>query len=186
VPHPLHELRPFGSADLTETLLRAGVRRAGPVLSFRYVLRAPAGHWRLPDPQAGAKRADRLWEHTCFEAFLAPAGAAAYWELNVSPSGDWNVYRFEGYRENMEPEGRAQPPVVRVDRATCGTLTLHAEFDMGSITELRSTSLEVGIAAVLEADGGALAYWALSHATPKPDFHRRASFLVRLGAEEPG
>jgi hypothetical protein len=182
----LRALQPFGNGDdLDGTILRAAITRAGTMLSLRWVLRAPADHWRLPGPRPGATRADRLWEHTCFEAFVAPAGGATYWELNVSPRGDWNAYRFEGYREGMQPEGRARPPVVRLERASCGTLTLHADFDVDLVGELRSGPLEAGIAAVLERPHGALTYWALAHTAATPDFHRRESFAVRLDAEDP-
>ncbi len=27
-----------------------------------------------------------------------------YWEFNLSPAGDWNVYRFTDYRQGMEEE----------------------------------------------------------------------------------
>jgi hypothetical protein len=36
--------------------------------------------------------------HTCFEAFVAPAGINGYYEFNFSPSTDWAVYRFSAYR----------------------------------------------------------------------------------------
>jgi hypothetical protein len=186
VTDPLHELRPFESAaDLAGTILRAAVQGAGSVLSLRYVLRAPAGRWRVPDPRPDAARADGLWEHSCFEAFVAPTGGTGYWEVNLSPSGDWNVYRFDGYREGMRPEVRARTPAIRLERASCGTLTLHAGLDLASITELSTHPLEVGLAAVLESTDGVLSYWAMAHTPAKPDFHRRESFVVRLGAEEP-
>jgi hypothetical protein len=83
----LRALQPFGNGDdLDGTILRAAITRAGTMLSLRWVLRAPADHWRLPGPRPGATRADRLWEHTCFEAFVAPAGGATYWELNPRPT----------------------------------------------------------------------------------------------------
>jgi hypothetical protein len=184
VTHPLQDLHRFGSRpDLGETILRAGMARAGTHLSLRYVLGAPADRWRLPRPQRSEQRADRLWEHTCFEAFVAPAGGTAYWELNVAPGGDWNVYRFDRYRDGMQLETRTPPPEIRLERASCGTLTLHARLDAAAVTEWRTAPLEVGLAAVLESTDGVLSYWALAHAAAKPDFHRRASFLVRVGAE---
>jgi hypothetical protein len=184
--HPLHELRPFGSAaDLGETILRTGIHRAGSVLSLRYVLRAPARRWRAPDPRSDPARSDELWKHTCFEAFLGRIGNDSYWEINLAPSGDWNVYRFDSYRGGMRPELRATAPVIRLERASCGTLTLHAGLDLAGLTELRTRPLDVGLAAVLESTDGVLSYWALAHATPTPDFHRRETFVVRLEAEEP-
>ena len=83
---------------------RADVREPG-TLAFRYLIGGDLARVRLPRAKE-PERADRLWQHTCVEAFIRAPGAAAYHELNFSPSGDWAVYRFTGYREGMSsPEG---------------------------------------------------------------------------------
>src|SRR5690349_14172779 len=53
-------------------------------------------------PFAGKGRADELWQTTCFELFLKPAGGSGYVELNLSPSERWNAYDFEAYRWGMD------------------------------------------------------------------------------------
>ena len=42
------------------------------ILVFRYLLDADMSRVRVPLSGAG-RRADTLWKHTCFEAFVAPA-----------------------------------------------------------------------------------------------------------------
>lgn len=164
--------------------MRAGIERDGGGLRFRWVVGGTVDRLRLPAAIRPPAREDRLWEHTCFEAFLAPTGADTYWEVNLSPAGDWNVYRFDRYREGMRAEIRANAPSVRLERASCGTLTLHAAMDLVPLGELSVPPLDVGLAAVLETDGGALSHWAARHAEERPDFHRRDTFVVRLeGAE---
>jgi hypothetical protein len=167
-----------------DAILRADVERTDERLTLRWVLAEGATPSVIPPPGPAPQRTDRLWEHTCFEVFLAPAGGVAYWELNVAPNGDWNVYRFDRYRDGMRPEPRATPPRLHLERASCGTLTVRVSVDLAPIAELTSTALDVSLAAVLEADGGGLTYWALVHAAARPDFHRRESFVVRLPAEE--
>jgi hypothetical protein len=55
--------------------LAVWVRAEEPVaLVFEYSLDADMSRVRVPAPGAGV-RADGLWKHTCFEAFLAPADA---------------------------------------------------------------------------------------------------------------
>jgi hypothetical protein len=39
-------------------------------------------------PQHGHRK-DGLWTATCFEAFLALPDQSRYWEINLSPNGDW-------------------------------------------------------------------------------------------------
>jgi hypothetical protein len=68
------------------------------ILVFRYSLDADMCRVRIP-PSGTGGRADALWRHTCFEAFVAPADGPGYHEFNFSPSLDWAIYRFSAYRE---------------------------------------------------------------------------------------
>jgi hypothetical protein len=186
-PGRLLSLTPFGAPAGREALvLRAGVDRAAGLVRLRYVLGGPVAEVRIPARAADPLRSDRLWECTCFEAFLGLAGGDAYWEVNLSPSGHWNVYRFDRHREGMRPETRLRAPLVGLEHASCGTLTIHAELDLAPLTEVRSAPLEVGLAAVLEAKDGTHSYWALEHgAATHPDFHRREGFVLRLDGDDP-
>jgi hypothetical protein len=82
-PHPASGPGPV--PGLTATVTR---RAAGLHLDYRLV--APAGAVRVPPLQAPA-RADRLWEYTCFEAFVGVPHSPAYHEFNFAPSGCWAV-----------------------------------------------------------------------------------------------
>lgn len=156
----------------------ARVGRSGGVLNLDYRLDDPWGSVTLAPPGA-PMRADRLWEHTCFEAFVAPIGGAAYWEVNVASAGDWNVWRFDGYRQGMTPEERI--PAPRVETTTGdGTVRLAATVDVSALAELRDPDLAVGLAVVVESTSGALSYWAASHPGKRPDFHARDGFSLRL------
>ena len=57
-------------------------------LRLRYFLDGEIERIALPR-RVASRRADRLWQHTCFEAFIARRDARAYCELNFSPSGEW-------------------------------------------------------------------------------------------------
>ena len=61
---------------------------AGAAWRFEYRLAGELGNLAIPR-RAAARRAERLWEHTCFEAFVAPGGGPGYYELNFSPSTEW-------------------------------------------------------------------------------------------------
>ena len=132
----------------------------------------------VADPQ----RLDGLWQHTCFEAFVGVVGVSGYWEFNVSPAGDWNVYRFSGYRTGQSLElaygtlplsVSVQPGLLQLELCCSMPPTLHGQFKAG-------TGLELGLTAVLEVQGGELSYWALEHAGQEPDFHDRRSWVMRL------
>lgn len=184
------ELEPFGGQHERETLGLQGVRVQGTVALERQPEGATLGlHYRLEGdlgsaasavllpPPGPPSRRDGLWQHTCLEAFLAPADGEPYWELNLAPSGDWALYRFAAYRRGQQSPVLGNLPLTVVNRAE--QLELSLSFPLPG--ELASANqLEVGVTAVLEQRSGALSYWALHHPAPQADFHHRGGFLLRL------
>jgi hypothetical protein len=121
-------------------------------------------------------RRDELWRGTCFEAFLPEGEGPAYWEVNLAPSGDWNVYRFTDYRKQMsQPEVEA--PRIRLDRGL-GFLRLEATWSLPKLG-LERRYRSAGLTAVIQ-NGERIEYWALAHKNPQPDFHRAESFVFKL------
>lgn len=117
---------------------------------------------------------DGLWESTCFEAFLKPAGESSYHEWNFAPSGEWAAYGFSGRREGMERLDVAHPPYIRVEDnliwwALGATISVEAE-----------RAWELGLSAVVEEVDGTKSYWALAHPSGPPDFHHPDCFAARL------
>jgi hypothetical protein len=171
------DLRPF-AAGPPAVAVSARAARADGVLTLDYRLDDPWGTVRLAPP-AAAVRADRLWEHTCFEAFVAPAGGAAYWEVNLASDGRWNVWRFDRYREGMMAEDRIVAPAVETTTGD-GTVRLSSTVDLSRLPDAGECELAVGLAVVVEATDGALSYWAVCHPGARPDFHARDGFSLRL------
>jgi hypothetical protein len=167
---------PAISAILVEARLAARAQ-----LSCHYALQGDIGRVRLSDSPR-ATRTDGLWRHTCFEVFVAAAPMAGYYEFNFSPALAWAAYRFEDYRHGMTPASLAQAPRLRVQR-TPGGLELAATLDLAGLADLAAAPrLHLALAAVVEDEGGRLAYWALRHAPGMPDFHHRDGFTLELRA----
>jgi hypothetical protein len=154
--------------------IEASVTRAAEgSLQLTYRLEGDLDRVRIPP--AGAPRiAERLWQHTCCELFIAPAAGGAYHEFNFSPSGEWAAYRFEHYRHGMALLETLAAPRIRVQRGA-GVLELHARISL----PVPSHAL-LGLSAVIEETDGTLSYWALRHAPGKPDFHHRDAFALEL------
>ena len=57
-------------------------------LRVTYVLEGDIERLRIPPPRP-PRIAERLWQHTCCEAFIARMGLPGYHEFNFSPSGEW-------------------------------------------------------------------------------------------------
>jgi hypothetical protein len=176
-------LQPFGGSAATLGLrLEGWLARLGDQLRVRYHLSGDLGSVRLPPPAAARPvRRDGLWEHTCFELFLAAEGAAPYWEMNLAPSGDWNLYRLDHYRQGLRPEPDRDALPLMIRRGAEG-LVLTVELALpGELAQAcRERPLRLGVTAVIEQQGGALSYWALVHGGLEADFHRREDFLLRL------
>lgn len=169
----------------------AGVRTLGVQLRaeapdslvLQYSLAADLSRVRIPAPGAGV-RADALWRHTCFEAFIAPANAPGYYEFNFSPSLDWAAYRFSAYREGMATAEVGHAPKICVRRGEDG-LELQSTLRLAHLPELRDApGLKIALAAVIEDEHGRLSYWGLRHAPGKPDFHHSHGFALELPAHE--
>jgi hypothetical protein len=154
------------------------VARAG-TLVLRYVLNGDIAKLALP-PTAAPARADALWRHTCFEAFIRPGAGEAYYEFNFAPSTQWAAYRFDAYREAMRVAADVGAPRIEVECAP-ERFTLQATLQWDGLSALgRDTPWHVGLSAVLEETGGHKSYWALAHPPGKPDFHRADCFALEL------
>lgn len=179
-------LVPFGqSPEALGLRLEGHLERLGARLRVTYALRGDLASVVVPAPAVmGPRRADGLWEHTCFELFLAAEGAAPYWEVNLAPNGDWNLYRLEGYRQGLAPVADRERLPFSLDR---GPEALRLSLDLPMPEELvvagRRRALRLSVTAVIEQTGGALSYWALAHGGAEADFHRREDFLLRVEPE---
>ncbi len=153
-------------------------------LRLRYVLEATVGELCLPKPARATFR-DGLWQHTCFEVFMARDGESEYRECNFSPSGEWAAYLFRAYRER---EAWTPPSVPEVRFEVAGGLaTLEAVVPLGQwAPESRDARWRLAVAAVIENAAGALGYWALRHEPGRADFHHPATFDLVLEPIVPG
>ena len=158
--------------------LAGSVYRDGDRLSLHYRLEDPKGLVLVPPAIAAPRRCYDLWTSTCFEFFLAEPGAEPYWEVNLSPSGDWNLYRLSGYRQGLAPEPAIVDLPFVVEREG-GGLDLMVTLDLGALP-LAGRPLELAVTAVVELRDGEVLYWALAHPGDQADFHWREGFGLRL------
>lgn len=175
---------PSTPTDAVQRLDAAVDRQPGGLLRVTFRLVGRLDRLRIPAadvPRIGA----RLWAHTCFEAFVAVAGATAYHEFNVAPSGEWTVYAFSRYRDGAPLHDPALAPGIVVHR-TNEHLELAVRLQLPRLSsQHRDAALRLGLSAVVEADDGTLSYWALRHPPGRPDFHHPDTFAVTLELSPP-
>ena len=126
--------------------------------------------------RAAQERTDGLWQHTCFEAFIAN-GEGGYAEFNLSPSSQWAAYDFDGYRSGMRNR-ETLAPLIEPEAGQAG-VKLTATIDLTGL------SSALALSAVIEEADNTKSYWALAHAEGKPDFHHPARFAANLPAPGP-
>ncbi len=145
------------------------LERDGVLLWLRFTVMGDPSALALP-AIGKPGRADDLWRQTCFEAFVATEDG--YVEFNLSPSGQWASYRFDGPRAGM----RAADEVATVS----GMDGASDQIALEARIELPPGATRVGLSAVIETRDGAISYWALAHPSDKPDFHHPDSFVLEL------
>ena len=161
--------------------IAARVRRDPAALAVTYVLEGDLERLRVPAPRA-PRPVDGLWQHTCCEVFIARKGQPAYHEINLSPSGEWAAYAFDGYRSPRADDSHTVElaPQVTVHVGP-GQLELGAVISLDRLAAAyRGAPLSLAISAVVEDGDGMLSYWALSHPSGKPDFHHPEAFTLEL------
>ena len=131
----------------------------------------------IPEAVNNSTRQFDLWEHTCFEFFLGSRDSSQYWEFNLSPSGNWNVFRFPNYRQDIAEEMAFNKLPFQVLHDN--SLQVMAKIDLDKIIAPEQ-NIDVGITTVVEDKDANLSYWALSHPGKEADFHLRNSFAIAL------
>lgn len=152
-------------------------------LALSYFLRNPPPAWRLPMDFAHT-RADFLWQEDCLECFVAYANQKGYFELNLTPDGRYNLYRFDAYRlPDAIPPRPAALDSIRLLPAPCVVqnhtnalqnwrswhVCLQAAAAFGDLARVHPC-------AIVYRDG-APTYYAAKHADP-PDFHCQKHWIA--------
>src|SRR5215208_6199567 len=89
----------FPSLSTPDIHINGRLSRENNILSVQFALTGACEKILLPSVSDHPRRMDDLWKSSCFEFFLAIPNQPEYWEFNMSPSGDWNIYHMEAYRK---------------------------------------------------------------------------------------
>ena len=171
-------LIPFRT-DCPVTDLTGAINLGDGVLHLAWCIKGDTGAVIWPHRRNPAGRTMGLWVHTCLEVFLGPVNADAYYEINLSPAGDWNAFFFTDVRESMMEASKVTTLSSRQTRDQDRNVKVDATFafDLALTTPLR-----VGLSAVIEDSDNRLHYFALAH-QERPDFHRRDNHILILDRE---
>lgn len=119
-------------------------------------------------PSQNPGRQDLLWQNTCFEAFIQSEAQSSYLEINLSPTGAWNVYQFNNYRSPQPP----QPAKSELLEFSFDGRKISAKF---LLPKTGAEKFKVSLCSILKIKSNETTYWSTSHEKDKPDFHRHFS-----------
>ncbi|NEP10411.1 MAG: DOMON-like domain-containing protein [Symploca sp. SIO2C1] len=172
-------LQPFDSnSPLTNCAIVGNITRYNHTLAISYELRCQLAELAIPTSASEPTRKDELWKTTCFEFFFGIKDSPQYWEFNLSPTEDWNVYRFAAYRQGMQEEMAFSSLPFKIQKQP-DLLLLTLEVNLEQLISANQ-ALEVAISAVVKPREGKVSYWALVHPGSQADFHQRDSFILEL------
>ena len=175
-------LLPFPALKHPEITIAGKVSFENRFLSLHYRLAGDIKRVLLPPVSGKPGRRDELWKTTCFEFFLAVEAQPGYWEFNLSPSGDWNVYRMDAYRRVNFHEETSILQLPFAFKADPDQYSLDISLDLSPLIQPGEV-LQMAITAIIQTTEGDESYWALSHPAPQADFHLRESFILRLAGQ---
>jgi hypothetical protein len=172
-------LVPFSAPNIPSISITGKISLLNNLLALHYSLAGKVKDVFLQPTSPNPRRKDELWQSTCFEFFVAIRDQPEYWEFNMSPSGDWNVYHMDAYRRVGFREETLIQQLQFKTQQEAGVFSLDMTIDLNLIIGL-SQPLEIGITAIIQTKNGNQSYWALTHPEPDPDFHLRESFILAL------
>ncbi len=179
-------LHPFRQdSGLKGIVLEGHIRWVADQLLLQFRLQGPQKKLVFPSQTDAPQRLDGLWNSTCLEAFFGVPGKPHYWEFNLSPSGDWNLYRLDDYRQGLLQEEGMGIRAISLQKEDLGSavqLKADIAIDLGETLRAHH-SLEGSLTAVIEQQGVGCSHWALKHCGEEADFHRRESFTLGIHKE---
>ena len=174
-----YKLIPFPAHALPKVEINGEIAREKNQLSIRYEVTGEIDQILLPVKSPNPSRKDDLWKVTCFEFFLAIPDQPQYWEFNMSPSGDWNIYLIDAYRRVGFREKSAITDLPFEFRKENKKISLNISADLTPFFSSLQ-NLQMSITAIIQTKDGNETYWALAHPGQQADFHLRESFILSL------
>lgn len=155
-------------------------------LHLKYLLSGSLDKILKLDESLQINRKNEIWKSTCFEFFLKSPQQNHYWEMNLSPSGDWNFYHLEDYRKSLKEEALIGTPQIQKD-FNGEKFQLSCSFDLNSLMNsimiskgIAASVFQMGLSCILQKRDLTVEYYSLGHSKEKPDFHNSQFFLASL------
>ena len=131
-----------------------------------------------PPHHGSQTRAEYLEKSTCFEIFIQQADHANYVNVQLTPSGLWNAYRFDQYRQPKQVPPRHEQH-IRIEQLLIEHHRISLVLDLAQLYPRRSR-IHVGLAAILAHRQDLHTDWSLQHSAASADPHCAEDWRIQL------
>jgi hypothetical protein len=174
------QLLPFPGTNSSFSI-NAETELKAALFTVKYTLKGPLKELKLATGQKLGQRRNELWKSTCFEWFIKSPDEKNYWECNVSPGGDWNIYKLSDYRVGLTEEPLISSVDFQATKVSDQVWTLTITADLSSLKILNhGKKILVNLSTVLESQNGEKTYWSLAHTQKQADFHHPSHFVLEI------
>ncbi len=153
-----HETNIYVSIEIEENKIKIKYEIIGDLLSYNF------------PKVTKQKRANELWRDTCFELFIANYSSEEYYEINTSPSTEWNAYHFTSYKNEMKASDVFSVPNIsfyQLDKR------YEFSFEMTFRKDIFEKELLVNLAVILLDQKGIRHFYTIHRQNKSPNFHDR-------------
>ena len=141
-------------------------------ISLHFKISGAVKKYQIPLKE-NLKRANNLWKATCFELFLANSKTQSYYEINISPTLHWNIYRLETYRAEPKELISSSKPIIEIKE---DEKSYEIDFEL-ECKELDLVEFDqYNLAVILLNKQNEREFWAVNPVGERPDFHDRGGF----------
>jgi len=122
------------------------------------------------------ERKNELWKSTCFELFIANEQSEEYYEINISPFKQWNIYHFDGYKKGMKEFKKVSEPIIQMTKENYNyKLSFEIEFNQKIFN---NEGLSFNLATII-LDKNNLRHFYTMYPRKTADFHNRMSWKTK-------
>ena len=122
------------------------------------------------------ERKDELWKSTCFELFIANSPSEEYYEINISPFGEWNIYHLNAYKVGFKEFREVSKPIIKMTKENYKyRLSFEIEFNQRIFN---NEGLSFNLATII-LDKNNLRHFYSICPRKTADFHNRISWNTK-------
>lgn len=174
-----HVLQSFEPIIASNLQLEAWVEPLGKRrLKIKFRLHDEQHQVTWPQHHGGQTRADDLAKSTCFEIFIQKVDHANYVNVQVTPRGLWNAYRFDHYRQPKQvPAPHEQH--LNIEHLLIEHHRIELVLDLAQLYPSNSL-IKVGLSAILAHPNELHSDWGLQHSGTYADPHLATDWCIQL------